>query len=1234
MTNASLCLQHNNIRITLLGRCTVEKDELEVQFSYAKVQAILAYLLLERRPVGREALALLFWPQMESAQGRANFRLALHTLRQALGKDVLGSNRESVWLEKSAMICCDAWDFLASAPRCKVSRLAADCELCFPSMLSAVNLYQGEFMAGFSLEECPEFEDWLHIKRRIMHRQALSLLERMISCAQEAKNPGLAIQFAERFTALEPWDEEGHRRLMTLLAEAGQLGAAAAQYGVLSQVLERELGSLPSEATRLLHEALQQAPSPVGAKAAVAPHPVSLPRQMEHGQVTVLYCELRSLGREPGDAAEALQRARAICRDLIKQKGGYVAPFHGGGVLAYFGFPEESEGAAVAAVECAHRIVETHATASLALRIGVHSGQMVYGGNDEHPDLLGEVSDMAAHLIECARSGDVVISSSVCTLLDSSFSLLPVERPSVLLREAGFQIFRALVRPGVEQGNKPSTPFLFGRNHEQDRLRKLWREVIQGTPKALLIMGEPGLGKSTLAGWLMDEVLAEGRIVRQLRCLPQHRETFLLPVIDLLMRQCRIGTGDSPEVRREKLGIFLREEYPEVPEDAGSVLAIMLGIIAPQASMDYSPGLARERTYNVLRAMLASLASRQPVLLVCEDLHCADLLTQEWLGRLIHAPVPGVLLLMTARPEFAAPWTDKLEPFHLHPLRPEDAGGLLEKLSAGALERQRIEQIVNAAEGVPLFLEQLGRAALEGCMADGQLPASLREVIGARLGKLGSARRLAQIAATIGREFDLQLLEAVSEDESADIFFAGLRMLEKSRLIHINERRHGVFNHGLIRDAAYEAQPRAIRRETHRRIVEKWLLLHPDLSERHPEWLASHHAESGDHENAIRHWQAAGNRAIAAAAYADGAIHFRAALSFLNKWPPSTALDRWALEITSALGAALVACQGYGSAEARAVFTQALELSSGLDESEDIFRPLFGLWLGASSHGDYKTSMRVASRLERAANKSGQPIHLLQSVYAYGNNYTWLGKFETARAYLERGVDLYRELEEPSVITDYGEDSGVTCLAFLSWVYWFLGEPDKARQAAADSQQLARQLQHPFSLAFALGFTARMHQLMGESHEALHAAEELIALAERHCFPLWQAAAYLFLGWGKAVQGDEAGVRMAEQSLQIVSQAMPSVEVTFLSVLADMKYRLGRHEEVISLVDQALQRGVELNDAYMRGELLRLKGHSLQLNGQPAEARRLLAQALAVAQIQGTPEIERACRSLMTFNGA
>jgi DNA-binding SARP family transcriptional activator/tetratricopeptide (TPR) repeat protein len=1223
--------QHESIRITLLGGCIVEKNAVQLQFSYAKVAAILSYLVLERRPVGRESLALLFWPHMDGAQGRANLRLALHALRQALGNAVLGANRETIWLEKTARVSCDAWDFLAAAPRCKANRLSADCQDCFPDLRAAVDLYRGEFMAGFCLEDCPEFEDWLHIKRRVMHRQALGLIERTIACAQEAGNPGLAIQLAERFTALEPWVEDGHRRLMSLLADAGQFGAAMAHYEVLCEVLARELGSVPSQATRLLYESLQQTPALPTAALHGAEAPAAAPRAVDSGRVTVLYCELRSLLHPPEEAAEALRRAQSICQARVEHHGGYVTPIHGG-VLAYFGFPEEFEGSASAALHCAYDIIATLTPAALAWRIGVHAGQIVYGGA-AHPDLFGEVSAIAVRLVECGRTGDVLISSVVCSLLDESFSCQPVARQTVYLAEAGLQAFR--VSPQLEAATMKSAPSaLLGRQREQAQLAGLWQASIQGSSSAVLLLGEPGLGKSALAAWLAEHVQANGGVVRQMHCRPQHKESFLLPLIELMMRRCCIQAADSTEVRQEKLDRFLRDEHPDAPHDAAAVMAIMLGIVVPTTSMDYSPGLARERAYVAMHAMLASLARRQPLLLVIEDVHWADLSSMEWLGRLVASPPPGVLMLMTGRPEFAAPWREQLTQLPLHALPAKDAASLLDNLSAGALEPERIAQIVKLAEGVPLFLEQLGRAAQDGQLGDGQLPASLREVIGVRLGKLGSARRLAQIAATIGREFDLALLEAAAEDATTDAFFTNLRHLEKHQLIHINERRHGVFNHGLIRDVAYDTQPRSVRRETHRRILESWLLLHPNLSERHPEWLAHHYAESGDHENAVICWQSAGHRALAAAAYADAAMHFRTAIGFLQKWPPTPALDRWMLTITSALGVALVAKQGYGSPEARAVFGQALELSSGLDDDADSFRPLFGLWLGGSSHAGYQASLRLALRLERAAMRSDQPVHALFAAYACGNNYTWLGDFETARAYLERAVDLYRNLGSTALVAEYGEDPGVTCQGFLSWVYWFMGDADQARQAAIDGLQLARQLQHPFSLGFMLTFSARMHQLMGNAEAAMRDAAELIGVAERHGFPLWQAAGYLLLGWSKAVQGDESGVAMAEQTLPIVSQVMPSIEVTFLSVLADIKYRLGHHEEVIQITHQALQRAEEWHDFYMRAELLRLAAHSHRSLGREAEAERLLAKALAVSQVQGALVIEQSCREVMTFNEA
>ena len=1205
----------STLRISLLGNHEIIRAGQSLRVRHGKHLALLAYLALHPAPLLRNHLASMFWPELNEDNGRNNLRGVLHSLRNTLGSDALMSDRETIWLSPSARQGLDIDNFNAIVDQHSASAKTGSVQPKTEALSEAARLYRGELVSDLSLDLCDDFTDWLQLQRMTLHRRIISLLESLVQLYQQAGDTSHAITHAERLATLDPCNEQAHQQLIQLLATSGQTGSALRQYALMCHILDQELGVQPDEASLALYQQLKQQRPAAQQLAKTTDEADTVPNKAPPHTAFVTIAFLHS--RQAKDMASPAQDlVEPPFRQRLEQHNAHVVNSHCGGVLAYFGYPAPLENSPQRSAKAVLELLQDPALASWQLGVGLHAGQMMTRFDDHHPDLGGQLTGTAIELGKQAEPGSVRVSQPLAQLLGQSYQLIPL----LARRSAdpvGYLLGSSMKRP-TSQSRKGG---LFGRQSQQQQLTALWQQVDKGDFTATLLKSPPGLGKSRLGEWCGEYARQRGGQMQIIHCHPQHQESSLYPVLNMLHQSCQLCSGGLETFSIEQLSTLLHKAKCLPPNHkATSQLAQVLGLESPDSTDPSQMAKYRHSSMQLLSTLVAAWAQQQPLLLLIEDVHWADHSTLEWLEQLLQLAPKRTMMLFTARPELRSERLNALPQVTIPALASDDALALLRQHSA-KLAPDQLARVVAIAEGIPLFLEQLGSALQEGSLNhDKQLPESLKEVLIARLIKLGPAHRLLQIAATLGNTFNLRVLRTVAAFEHVTLFRSNLELLRELRLIDLQNSLQGRFLHNLIRTAAYESQSRAQTRQTHAQIARLWPLVDSSIEELHPEWLAEHHNSAGNLESALRYWHTAAQLEANAAAHTEAAAHFRRALATLDRLPPSSHLDGLQLALNFALGCSLIACQGYGSTEAREAFKYALQIAPTINDNQELFRPLFGLWLGGSSHGDYETSYHAALKLERLAQHSCEPTHRLQAAYALGNIHCWRGNFPESRMQLEKAIRLYHELQPTNLAADYGEDSGVTSQAFLSWIYWFIGEDEQANHAAKQSMDLADQIGHPFSQAFAYTFVARLYQLQGNSEAVNALAGRLQTLAKRYDFPIWQAAGSLLQGWAIGVMGDDHGIEMAEQGLKLVHEAMPSVEVTFLTILADLHFKRGHDRIARIYAEQALDKGSALTDHYMQAEMTRLCGLIQHRNGEPG-AELLLGKAVQIATAQGASRI-------------
>ena len=485
-----------------------------------------------------------------------------------------------------------------------------------------------------------------------------------------------------------------------------------------------------------------------------------------------------------------------------------------------------------------------------------------------------------------------------------------------------------------------------GREQEVALLRERWAQVKDGLGQVVLLSGEAGIGKSRLVQVLKEHVAAEPQAwLTPCQCSPYYQNTALYPMIDLLERVAlRFEREESPQQKLSKLEGFV-VQYGLPLAEAVPLFASLLSLplTADYAPLTGSPAQQKQQTLQALLTILLRIAAQQPVLFVMEDLHWVDPSTLEFLSLLVdQGPTARILALLTFRPDFSPPWTGRahLTQVTLNRLPRRQAAEMTSQVVHGkALPPEVLEQVVAKTDGVPLFVEELTKMVLEsgllqereeryelrGPLPPLAIPATLHDSLMARLDRLATVKALAQLGATLGREFAYALLQAVSPWDEATLR-QGLQQLVEAEFLYqqgLPPQATYLFKHALIQDAAYQSLLRSTRQRYHQRIAQVLEARFPETAETQPELLAHHYTEAGLSAQAIPYWQRAGQRAITRSAHVEAIAHLTRGLELLTTLPDTPERAQQELDFQITLGPVLLNTKGHAAPEVERVYARA-----------------------------------------------------------------------------------------------------------------------------------------------------------------------------------------------------------------------------------------------------------------------------------------------------------------------
>ena len=984
----------------------------------------------------------------------------------------------------------------------------------------------------------------------------------------------------------------------------------------------------------------------------------------ERRQLTVMFCDVvgstpMASQFDPEEWREVMRAFYETCEKVIARFDGHVANYLGDGLLVYFGYPRAHEDDAQRAVRAGLGIVEAvgqlnavlaekHGV-TLAVRLGCHTGLVVVGelvrgmGHDDM--VLGETPNIAARLQGIAAPNTLVIGPLTHQLVGGFFDCQALGTPPLKGVAAPLEVYRVLYESTAHTrlealGSAGLAP-LVGRATELELLEKSWGHVVDGHGQLVLLRGEAGIGKSRLVHALTEHAAKQEAWFTQCRCSPYYQHTAFYPLIDLLERiVLRFERPDSLAQKLSKLEGFLVQNGLPLAETIplfSTLLSIPLG--ANYASPDTTPEQQKQQTMRALITVPFRRAARQPVLFIVEDLHWVDPTTLELLTMLVDeihsAPI---LVVFTFRPDFSPPWTESsnVTLLDISRLPSDEVVKLTHQVAQGkSLPAEVVAEVVSKTDGVPLFVEELTKTLLVSGLLEEQedryaltrslpplaIPNTLQDSLMARLDRLAAVKGLAQLGATIGREFSYPLLQAVSPWRD-DTLREGLEQLVAAEFLY--EQGHPPqatyrFKHALIQEVAYQSLLKSTRQQHHQRIAAVLESRFPDTAEKQPELLAHHYTEAGLTAQAIPYWQAAGQRALQRSANREAANHATRGLELLDTLPDTHQRAEQELALRVTLGAALGVLQGYQIVED--VYARACELAQQVGSPPELFPALWGSWYAHMIRGHLVRARTLAEEFLELAEQRRDRLVLAEGHRMLANTAWWQGYPVEAHDHSQRALGYYDPNHYRASLVSYGgQDSGVACGWIGALSLWMLGYPDRAQRAMEETLARARSLAHPFSAAQALLFSALLHQLRREPAAALAHAQHVLALCNESGFPVYATWSLLPEGWAIAQQCEvtkgiaDIHEALAARKAEHTECALP----WFYAVLGETYCTAGQFGDGLSAVDEAL-RWVEHNDEHnYEAEAYRLKGELLLRQRVPdaAQAEACFRQALEAARHQ------------------
>ncbi len=922
--------------------------------------------------------------------------------------------------------------------------------------------------------------------------------------------------------------------------------------------------------------------------------------------VTVLFCDVAgstSLGEalDPERLRALLARYFHQMKSIVESHGGTVEKFIGDAVMAVFGVPLLHEDDALRALRAAVEMRDAVPSLGIEVRIGVATGEVVTG--TEERLATGDAVNVAARLQQAAELGEVLVGQATLALVREAVEVEPIQ-PLVLRGKAEpVPAYRLLaVREAPERRHEG---VFVGRERELAILRQAWERVqTERRCEVVTLVGDAGVGKSRLVAEMvrgLEATLVLGR------CLPYGEGLTYWAVVEVL-----------------------RQLGPLQPSEgaAAAAIASLLGQTERATS-------AEEIAWG-FRKTLEHAAADLPLVVVFDDIQWGE---DTFLDLIEHVGLLStgspILILCISRPELQERRQSWPVTLRLDPLGDDDVEQLIPDRLAGALRTK----IARAAGGNPLFVEEM-LAMAGGTEGDVVVPPTLQALLAARLDQLDTAERsVLERGAVEGEIFHRGAVQALGARDGAQVT-PQLAALVRKQLIRPDTGQLAGedafrFRHLLIRDAAYDALPKAVRAELHQRFAD-WLEEHGTSLVELDELLGYHlgraygyRIELGPEgadaalaalgQRTAQALKRAGQRAMRLSANARAVEHFSRAIAVVEPLPESDERRRMEAELQRDLGVALISLHGLGAPDVERAYGRATELMLASSTTAEQFPIHFGLAIFYSHRGNFDQSTRLVERMAKVASTGDESMRL-QALHARWLNSLYCGWIEDAVVAADAGRAIYRADAHHSLSFRYANHDPCVCaMSLQALAFAWRGESVRAVSQLREAIALSESLGHAVSLAQPLTQLPWALQINGDAPAALIESERALLLEDEVVQPQFFGIAHAMRGWALSCLGrDEEGVAELERALADELGASDIWAAMIATLLAEVHIRQGRDARGRELLDHMRSLTESKPPCLFEPEFLRVEAQWLARAGQEEQARRLLLEAVATAQQHGS----------------
>ncbi|MDX6678992.1 MAG: hypothetical protein QOE31_3044, partial [Solirubrobacteraceae bacterium] len=849
------------------------------------------------------------------------------------------------------------------------------------------------------------------------------------------------------------------------------------------------------------------------------------------------------------------------------------------------------------AIDAARGVLERDHAVAVSARIGIATGAADAGDADP----FGAIPRLAAAVQAAGAPGGVTVDAATHALVDTpacfeaggSHALAPGAAPVALHR-----LIAPLDADGGRRSHAPAP--LVGRSGERALLRALAERASAGTRSAVLLRGQAGVGKTRLVEALSEIAAELGMDILHCECSPYHRGSPLHPLLEGLR-----NADGTPFAA------------PAAPSD------------------DRSAGRARRALLDALAQSLAERAARRPLLLVVEDLHWADATTLELLDMLLEgAPELALLLALTGRQDVAPLRGSVLQVLDLAQLEGHELLRVVTAAAAGgALGDGVAEELALRADGSPLLAEELTRTMLATQDSENRelIPATLFGCLMARLNRDGAARAVAQLAATVGSTFDLELLRALGTLDASELDW-GLERLVADGVVRPTADGGYAFRHVLLQDAARSSLRRNALRAHNSTIARTLLERFPDVAAAEPERVARHLEYAGELVASVEHWQRAGLDAQRAAAQREAVAHYERGLMLAGRMASTP--QRVAIELSLRVLAAraVAAADGFEHPSAITHRRRADVLGALVEHGPQTLRATLGLARQRIAEGRVSDALALAQAQSKAVRGAGEPELELEAACELGGTLVLAGQPRRALEQLDRALELYDPGRDREHALRFGRDPAAIALSHRALALAICDDREGARAAAAAAAQILRARRHPFSAAWVHCGAATAALVCGERDVVGRESALALEIAAREGFAGWHAHASVLHGWARVQAGEHVA------GLEQLRAGVSAWEATGAAVLRPWHACLlggallhcGEVAGGLAAIDDGL-RDAAAGEHWCEPELHRCRAELLRAHGEHARAATSAQQAIVSARKMAAPAWER--RALRTLSG-